>query len=336
MSSKNLKIAIIGGTGLVGKTLLQVLWDHKLPFKNLHIAASQKSAGVEIPFKDYSFEVKSIEEVLALAPDIALFSVTSEIAKEWAPKFTQEGIYVIDNSSAWRMDSNVKLVIPEINGKFLTSSDKLIANPNCSTIQLAMVLHPLHQQYGVNRVVVSTYQSVTGSGSKAVSQLSKERKGEEVREMAYPHPIDLNCLPHCDDFMDNGYTKEELKMINESRKILKEKELPITATAVRVPVTGGHSESVNIELDKDFKLEGIRSTLKNFPGVKLVDQPGKNEYPMPISAKDRDDVYVGRIRKDTTRPNALNLWVVADNLRKGAATNAVQILKQLKENKVLK
>lgn len=336
MSNKNLKIAIIGGTGLVGKTLLQVLWDHKMPFKNLHIAASEKSVGVEIPFKDYNFEVKSIEEVLELAPDVALFSAGGDISKEWAPKFTQKGIYVIDNSSAWRMDSGVKLVIPEINGKSLTESDKLIANPNCSTIQLAMILHPLHRQYGLSRVVVSTYQSVTGSGNKAVSQLSKERKGEEVKEKAYPHPIDMNCLPHCDDFMDNGYTKEELKVINETRKILRENELPITATAVRVPVTGGHSESVNIELEKDFKLDGLRNVLKSFPGVKLVDHPEKNEYPMPITAKDHDEVFVGRIRKDNTRPNALNLWVVADNLRKGAATNAVQILKQLMENKILK
>ncbi len=331
-----MRLAIVGATGLVGKTMLQVLQEKKVNFRELYLAASKKSMGIELPFKGEKYQVKSIEEVLDLKPDVALFSTGGDIAKEWVPKFVQAGTYVIDNSSAWRMDKNTKLIVPEINGKSLTKEDRLIANPNCSTIQLVMALMPLHKKYGLKRVVVSTYQSVTGSGSKAVSQMVKERKSEQVKEPAYPHQIDMNCLPHCDDFMDNGYSKEELKIINETRKILGIDDLPVTATAVRVPVTAGHSESINLELKNAFKLEDVKEAIKDFAGLKLLDQPSKNKYPMPIDAKNKDEVYVGRIRKDYSLDNALNFWVVTDNLRKGAATNAIQILNHLRDQKFVK
>ncbi len=323
-----MRIAVIGATGLVGRKMLEVLAESNLNISEILPAASEKSKGMKVTFKGKEYEVKTNDEVLALKPDAALFSAGGNISLEWAPKFAEAGIPVIDNSSAWRMDPTKKLVVPEINANLLTEEDKIIANPNCSTIQLVMALKPLSDRFGLKRVVVSTYQSVTGTGAKAVEQMEAERNGQEVSKV-YAYPIDRNVIPHCDVFTDNSYTKEEMKLVNESRKILGLPDLRLTATAVRVPVVGGHSEAVNLELDKAATVEEIRTILQNTPGVIVQDNPFNNEYPMPLLAHDKDEVFVGRIRKDESNPNTFNLWVVSDNLRKGAATNAVQILEYL-------
>jgi aspartate-semialdehyde dehydrogenase len=288
-----------------------------------------------VEFKGKSYTVRTMSDTLAMQPDAAIFSAGGSVSLEWAPKFAEAGITVIDNSSAWRMDPSKKLVVPEINANQLTPQDKIIANPNCSTIQLVMVLKPLHELYKLKRVIVSTYQSITGTGAKAVDQMEAERAGNEEVPMVYPHPIDKNCIPQCDVFAEDGYTKEELKVVNETRKILGVPNLGVTCTAVRVPVVGGHSESVNIEFEKEPNLDEIRKTLSNTPGVMLQDDPSKSLYPMPRTAHDKNEVFVGRLRKDMSQPNTINLWVVADNLRKGAATNAVQILEYLVKNGVL-
>lgn len=326
-----MRLAVIGATGMVGKKMLRVLQERKAGIEELLLAASEKSVGIELDFKGESHRVQRLEEVLKAKPDFALFSAGKGISRQWTSRFAEAGIPVVDNSSAWRMEPGIKLVVPEVNGDSIEKKDKIIANPNCSTIQLVAVLAPLHRKYGLKRIVVSTYQSVTGSGNKGFSQLIKERKGEEVTEPSYPHPIDLNCLPHCDDPAEDGYTREEIKVINESRKILDSPELPVTCTAVRVPVFGGHSESVNVELETDFEVQEIRDLMEEAPGIKLQDDLSENIYPMPVMAQDKDEVFVGRIRKDLSRQNTLNLWVVSDNLRKGAATNAVQILERIRE-----
>ncbi|MDH3697610.1 MAG: aspartate-semialdehyde dehydrogenase, partial [Flavobacteriaceae bacterium] len=299
-----------------------------LPFSELLLVASERSVGKQIEFQDKHYSVIGMEEAIMAKPDIALFSAGGDTSKEWAPKFAEVGTTVIDNSSAWRMDPTKKLIVPEINAHALTNSDKIIANPNCSTIQLVMILSPLHLRYQLKRIVVSTYQSVSGTGSKAVQQLENELAGIEG-EMAYPHPIHKNALPHCDVFMDNGYTKEEMKLAREPQKILDDRTFSVSATAVRIPTAGGHSEAVNIEFYEDFDLKEVRHILEQTPGVTVVDDPKNNNYPMPIHAHDKDDVFVGRIRRDETQPHTLNCWIVADNLRKGAATNAVQIAEYL-------
>lgn len=323
-----MKIAVVGATGLVGSVMMRVLEERNFPVTEFIPVASERSQGREVTFKDNSYAVVTPQEALGLRPDIALFSAGGETSKEWAPRFAEMGTTVIDNSSAWRMEPEVPLIVPEVNGSILTSEDKIIANPNCSTIQLVMVLAPLHRLYGIKRVIVSTYQSVTGTGKKAVDQLEGERRGDKV-EMAYPYPIDLNAIPHCDIFLDNDYTKEEMKLMHESRKIMGFPDLALTATAVRLPVKGGHSEAVNIEFENDYDLNVIRRTLSETGGVVLQDQPEFNKYPMPRFAEGRDEVFVGRLRADTSCRKALNLFIVADNLRKGAATNAVQIAELL-------
>ncbi len=322
-----MKIAIIGVTGLVGEVLLKVLEERNFPATDIIPVASEKSEGKHISFKNTDYKIRSAEEALNEKPDIAIFSAGSEISLKYAPKFAENGTFVIDNSSAWRMHPDKKLIIPEINGDLLTEKDKIIANPNCSTIQMLMVLSPLHKKYGIKRVVVSTYQSVTGTGKEALQQLKDERINIH-EEKAYPHRIDLNCLPHCDVFTKNGYTKEEDKLVNETHKILS-RDINVTATAVRVPVVGGHSESVNIEFSADYELAEIYKLLNEMSGVTVYDEPENNIYPMPIIAEGKDEVFVGRIRRDFSQENSLNLWIVADNLRKGAATNAVQIAELL-------
>lgn len=329
-----MKVAVVGATGLVGQTMIKVLEERNFPVSELIPVASEKSYGKEINFKGRSYKIVSLNEAVEKKPQLALFSAGSSVSLEWAPRFAENGTTVIDNSSAWRMDPSKKLIVPEVNAHVLTSEDKIIANPNCSTIQMVVVLNPLHQKYTIKRVVVSTYQSVTGTGKNAVDQLMNERSGKKG-EMAYPYPIDLNLLPHIDVFMDNGYTKEEMKMVNETKKIMGDDSIAVTATAVRVPVIGGHSESVNITFEKDFHLEEIYEILKNTPGVVVKDQPEMNVYPMPLYSKDKDEVFVGRIRRDYSWPNSLNLWIVADNLRKGAATNAIQIAEYLIANKLI-
>lgn len=329
-----MKVAVVGATGLVGQTMIKVLEERNFPVTELIPVASEKSYGKEINFKGRSYKIVSLNEAVEKKPQLALFSAGSSVSLEWAPRFAENGTTVIDNSSAWRMDPSKKLIVPEVNVHVLTSEDKIIANPNCSTIQMVVVLKPLHQKYTIKRVVVSTYQSVTGTGKNAVDQLMNERLGKKG-EMAYPYPIDLNLLPHIDVFMDNGYTKEEMKMVNETKKIMGDDSIAVTATAVRVPVIGGHSESVNITFEKDFHLEEIYEILKNTPGVVVKDQPEMNVYPMPLYSKDKDEVFVGRIRRDYSWPNSLNLWIVADNLRKGAATNAIQIAEYLIANKLI-
>jgi len=323
-----MKVAVVGASGLVGQKMLQVLEQRRFPLNELIPVASEKSKGLPISFKGETFKIVSWHEALERKPDVALFSAGGSVSKELAPLFTAAGCKVIDNSSAWRMDPNIPLIVPEVNAHVLREKDLLIANPNCSTIQMVLVLNPLQLRYGLKRVVVSTYQSVTGTGKKAVDQLMGERLGIP-HEKAYPHPIDLNIIPHIDVFLDNGYTKEEMKMILESRKILGLPELHITATTVRIPVMGGHSESVNIELKKPFEMEEIRRLLEHSPGIKLYDDPSRNEYPMPLLAQDRDETWVGRLRRDESVENGLNCWIVADNLRKGAATNAIQIAEYL-------
>ncbi len=324
-----MRVAVVGATGMVGNVMLQVLREQNFPITELIPVASEKSVGKQIEFGGLAFSVVGLQTAVEMRPDIAIFSAGGETSLEWAPKFAEVGTTVIDNSSAWRMDPTKKLVVPEINGDVLTKEDKIIANPNCSTIQLVLTLAPLHKKYGVKRVIVSTYQSITGTGVKAVQQMENERN-EISGEMAYKYPIDKNCIPQCDSFLDNGYTKEEMKLTNETKKILDPK-INVTATAVRVPVVGGHSEAVNIEFENDFDLNEVRRLLHEMQGITLKDDPTTYSYPMPKYAEGKDDVFVGRIRRDESQANTLNLWIVADNLRKGAATNAVQIAKLLME-----
>ena len=327
-----MKIAVVGATGMVGQVMLKLLEERNFPITELIPVASEKSVGKKILFKGREFLVVSMQNAIEMKPTIAIFSAGGSTSLEFAPRFAEIGTTVIDNSSAWRMDPTKKLVVPEINANVLTKEDKIISNPNCSTIQLVMVLNPLHQKYGINRVVVSTYQSVTGTGKAAVDQLNMEVKGENC-EKVYPYPIFKNALPHCDVFADDDYTKEELKLMTEPKKIMCDDSLKITATAVRVPVQGGHSESVNIEFHKDFDLEEVKNILANTDGVILEDDIANKKYPMPIHSEGKDEVFVGRIRRDPSQPNTLNCWIVADNLRKGAATNAIQIAEYLvKEN----
>ena len=324
-----MRVAVVGATGLVGQKMLQVLEERDFPVSELIPVASSKSIGKEIIFKSKVYRVLGIDDALTRKIDIALFSAGSAVSRKYAPLFAKNGTYVIDNSSAWRMEPNIKLIVPQINGNLLTLNDYLIANPNCSTIQMVMVLAPLHKKYKLKKIVVSTYQSVTGAGYKAVEQLIYERAGFTVNKKKFPHQIDLNTLPHCDVFLDNGFTREEMKLVNETHKILDDNTIKITATAVRVPVTGGHSESVYAEFYNDFQMDEVYELLKNMPGVVVIDEPENNRYPMPIDAKDKDEVFVGRLRRDLFEEKALNLWIVADNLRKGAATNAVEIAEQI-------
>jgi aspartate-semialdehyde dehydrogenase len=319
-----MKLAVVGATGMVGHVMLKVLEEQNLPIDELLLVASARSVGKTLVFKGKPHQVIGLEEAVAAQPDLALFSAGGETSLEWAPKFKAVGTKVIDNSSAWRMNPDIKLIVPEINAGTLTKEDYIIANPNCSTIQMVVALAPLHQKYTLKRLVISTYQSITGTGVKAVEQLNNEAAGKEG-PMAYPHPIHKNALPHCDVFLDNAYTKEEMKLVHETRKILGEPELAITATAIRIPVVGGHSESVNVTFEKPYELADIRALLEAAPGVVVLDDPQNNSYPMPLQAADQDEVFVGRIRRDESIENGLNLWVVADNLRKGAATNTVQI-----------
>lgn len=323
-----MKVAVVGATGLVGTKMLQVLEQRNFPVTELLPVASAKSVGKEVVFKGQAYKVVSAEDAIAAKPQVALFSAGGSTSLALAPQFAAAGITVIDNSSAWRMDPDKKLVVPEVNGHVLGAADKIIANPNCSTIQMVLVLKPLHDKYRIKRVVVSTYQSVTGTGVKAVSQLMNERQGVSG-EMAYKYPIDLNVIPQIDVFLENGYTKEEMKMVNETKKIMGDDSIRVTATTVRIPVMGGHSESVNIEFENDFDLAEVRALLAAAPGVVVEDDPANQVYPMPLNAHDKDETFVGRIRRDETQPNTLNCWIVSDNLRKGAATNAVQIAEHL-------
>jgi len=329
-----MKLAVVGATGMVGHVMLKVLEEQNLPIDELLLVASARSVGKTLVFKGKPHQVIGLEEAVAAQPDLALFSAGGETSLEWAPKFKAVGTKVIDNSSAWRMNPDIKLIVPEINAGTLTKEDYIIANPNCSTIQMVVALAPLHQKYTLKRLVISTYQSITGTGVKAVEQLNNEAAGKEG-PMAYPHPIHKNALPHCDVFLDNAYTKEEMKLVHETRKILGEPELAITATAIRIPVVGGHSESVNVTFEKPYELADIRALLEAAPGVVVLDDPQNNSYPMPLQAADQDEVFVGRIRRDESIENGLNLWVVADNLRKGAATNTVQIAAYLIEHNLL-
>jgi len=330
-----MKVAVVGATGLVGSVMLKVLAERNFPVTELIPVASQKSAGKEIEFKGKKYKVVTADDAIARKPDVALFSAGGSTSLEQAPRFAAAGITVIDNSSAWRMDPDKKLIVPEVNADVLTPDDKIIANPNCSTVQMVVVMKPLHEKYKIKRVVVSTYQSVTGTGVKAVEQMMNERKGVNG-EMAYPYPIDLNVIPHIDVFQDNGYTKEEMKMILETKKILGDDSIRVTATTVRIPVMGGHSESVNIEFENDFDLNEVRQLLAQQEGVIVVDDPANLKYPMPKDAHEKDEILVGRIRRDESQPNTVNLWIVADNLRKGAATNAVQIAEYLLKKGLLK
>ena len=329
-----MRVAVVGVTGMVGNVMLEVLAEHKFPVTELIPVASEKSVGKKITFQGTEYTVIGLQQAVSLKPDLALFSAGATVSKEWAPKFAQVGTTVVDNSSAWRMDDTKNLVIPEINADVLTKEDKIIANPNCSTIQMLVALAPLQKKYGIKRVVVSTYQSITGTGVKAVRQLENEYKGEKG-EMAYHYQIHRNAIPHCDVFEDNGYTKEEMKLVRETKKILRDDSIAVTATAVRIPVVGGHSEAVNVELKKDFNIDEVRALLAQSPGIKVQDNTDTNTYPMPLYAHGKDDVFVGRIRRDESQPNTLNLWVVADTLRKGAATNTIQIAEYLIAHKLL-
>ena len=323
-----MKVAVVGATGLVGTKMLQVLAERNFPVTELIPVASERSVGKEITYQGKQYKVVSMQNAIAAKPALALFSAGGNTSLEWAPQFAAAGITVIDNSSAWRMDADKKLVVPEVNATALTAADKIIANPNCSTIQMVVVLKPLHDKYKIKRVVVSTYQSVTGTGVKAVTQLMNERQGIEG-EMAYKYPIDMNAIPHIDSFMENGYTKEEMKMVKETVKIMGDENIKVTATCVRIPTVGGHSESVNIEFENDFDLAEVKSILSNAPGIVLKNDDDNFIYPMPLTAHDKDETFVGRIRRDETQANTLNCWIVSDNLRKGAATNAVQIAEEL-------
>ena len=329
-----MKVAVVGATGMVGQVMLRVLEERNLPITELIPVASERSVGNKVKFKDKEFTIVSMDDAIAVKPEIAIFSAGGDTSLEFAPKFAEVGTVVIDNSSAWRMDPTKKLVVPEINANVLTKEDKIIANPNCSTIQLVMVLHPLNIKYDIKRVVVSTYQSVTGTGKAAVDQLNAEIKGESP-EKVYPYQIFKNALPHCDVFSDDDYTKEEIKLMKEPKKIMGDDTFNLTATAVRVPVQGGHSESVNIEFENEFDLDEVRKILSETPGVTLQDDVKNNHYPMPLYSEGKDDVFVGRIRRDLSQPKTLNLWIVADNLRKGAATNAVQIAEYLVANNLV-
>ncbi len=330
-----MKIAVVGATGMVGQVMLKVLAERKLPVNTYLFVASERSVGNEIEFEGTSHKIIGLQTAVDEQPDIAILSAGGSTSLEWAPKFAAVGTVVIDNSSAWRMDGTKKLIVPEINAGLLTIDDKIIANPNCSTIQMVLALLPLHKRYGIKRLVISTYQSVSGTGVKAMEQMHNERSGKSG-EMTYPYPIDMNCLPHGGDFREDGYTTEEQKLVDETRKILGDNNIAITATVVRVPVSGGHSEAINVELQNDFDLVEVRNLLAQTPGIKVQDNPDVNQYPMPLYAKDKDDVFVGRLRRDFSQPNSLNMWVVADNLRKGAATNAVQIAQHLLENVLIK
>jgi aspartate-semialdehyde dehydrogenase len=329
-----MKVAVVGATGLVGTKMMQVLTERNFPVTELVPVASERSVGKELEFKGKKYKVVSMQEGIDAKPAVAIFSAGGSTSLEWAPKYAEAGIRVIDNSSAWRMDPSKKLVVPEVNADVLTKDDLIIANPNCSTIQMVVALQPLHKKYGIKRVVVSTYQSVTGTGKKAVDQLFNERKGAEG-EMAYKYQIDLNVIPQIDVFLDNGYTKEEMKMVKETCKIMGDDSIKVTATTVRIPVVGGHSESVNIEFANDFDLEELKELLRNAPGVIVQDDPSQQLYPMPLWAHEKDEVFVGRLRRDETQPNTLNMWIVSDNLRKGAATNAVQIAEYLLSKNML-
>lgn len=328
-----MKVAVVGATGLVGTKMIQVLEERNFPVTEFIPVASEKSVGKEVSFKGKKYKVVGMQTAIDMKPSLAIFSAGGDTSKQWAPKFAAAGITVVDNSSAWRMDPDKKLIVPEINAAELKASDKIIANPNCSTIQMVVALNPLHKKYKIKRIVVSTYQSVTGTGVKAVNQLMNERKGVKG-DMAYAYPIDLNVIPQIDVFTDNGYTKEEMKMILETRKIMDD-SIRVTSTTVRIPVMGGHSESVNVEFENEFDMEEVKALLKNAPGVVLVDDTKNLKYPMPMDAHDKDEVFVGRLRRDETQPKTLNMWIVADNLRKGAATNAVQIGEYLLQNKLI-
>jgi aspartate-semialdehyde dehydrogenase len=329
-----MKIVVVGATGLVGQEVLKVLEERNFQFDELYLVASVRNVGKEIVFKNKPYAIISMEDACALGADVAIFSAGGGTSLEWAPRFAEKGTIVIDNSSAWRMDPTKKLIVPEINGHVLRIDDRVIANPNCSTIQMVMALAPLHVEYKLKRIVVSTYQSVTGTGKDAVQQMMDERRGIEGVKV-YPHRIDMNALPHIDVFLENGYTKEEMKMVNETRKILGDNSIGVTATTVRIPAIGGHSEAVNAEFHKDFDIDTVREILSNTPGVVVMDDVKNNVYPMPINSQGRDEVFVGRIRRDESNPKTLNMWVVADNLRKGAATNAVQIAEFMMEKNLV-
>ena len=332
---KSFRVAVVGATGLVGTKMLQVLEERNFPVAELIPVASERSVGKEVIFKGKNYKIVGMLEAISLKPDIALFSAGGSTSLQWAPKFAQAGTTVIDNSSAWRMDPTKPLIVPEVNAEVLTAQHQIIANPNCSTIQMVVALQPLHKKYKIKRIVVSTYQSVTGTGKKAVDQLFNERNGKQG-EMAYKYPIDLNALPQIDVFLENGYTKEEMKMVHETRKIMQDDSIRITSTTVRIPVVGGHSESVNIEFEKEFDLTELKDILNKAPGVVLQDDPSKQVYPMPLWAHEKDEVFVGRIRRDESQPKTLNMWIVSDNLRKGAATNAIQIAEYLIKKDILK
>lgn len=326
-----MKIAVVGATGMVGTIMMKLLEERNFPVSELIPVASERSVGKIVTFKGKDYKIVGLDKAVSLKPEIAIFSAGGDTSLAWAPKFAEAGCVVIDNSSAWRMDPTKKLVVPEINANVISSDDKIIANPNCSTIQLVMALAPLHNRYKMKRVVVSTYQSVSGTGVKAVRQMENEIHGKSD-EMAYPYQIFKNALPHCDVFLDNGYTKEEMKLAKEPQKILNDNSFAVTATAVRIPTAGGHSESVNVEFEEDFELSEVRKILSQMPGVTVQDNPDTNTYPMPIFAHNKDDVFVGRLRRDESIPNTLNMWIVADNLRKGAATNAIQIAEYMVEH----
>lgn len=329
-----MKLAVVGATGMVGNVMLEVLAERNFPFSELLLVASERSVGKIIEYQGVNYTVIGLQEAIDAKPDVALFSAGGSTSLEWAPKFAAAGTTVVDNSSAWRMDPTKKLVVPEINANELRKEDKIIANPNCSTIQMVVALAPLHKKYKIKRLVISTYQSISGTGVKAVQQLENEYQGIKG-EMAYPYPIHRNALPHCDVFEENGYTKEEMKLVNETRKILSDDSINVTATAVRIPVSGGHSESINVEFENDFNVEDVRSELHNTDGVTVQDNLDTNTYPMPIYANGKDDVFVGRIRRDESQSNTLNMWVVSDNLRKGAATNTIQIAEYLLAHNII-
>lgn len=329
-----MKVAVVGATGMVGNVMLQVLAERNFPITELLLVASERSVGKQMEYRGKKYTIIGMQDAVKARPDIALFSAGGTTSEIWAPKFAEVGTTVVDNSSAWRMDSTKKLVVPEINGDVLTKEDKIIANPNCSTIQLVMALAPLHKKYHMKRVVISTYQSVSGTGVKAVQQLENESKGIKG-EMAYHYPINRNAIPQCDVFLENGYTKEEMKLVKEPKKILNDDSFTVTATAVRIPTSGGHSEAVNVQFEHDFDLSDVRKLLSETPGVIVQDNLDTNTYPMPIYAHNKDEVFVGRIRRDESQPNTLNMWIVADNLRKGAATNTIQIAEYLIANKLV-
>ena len=329
-----MKVAVVGASGLVGQKMLQIMSERNFPLVELLPVASERSVGKKISYNGKEFTIISMEDAIAAKPDIALFSAGGSVSLEFAPKFAEAGSVVIDNSSAWRMDVSKKLIVPEVNGDVLRIDDRIIANPNCSTIQMVVALKPLHDVFKIKRIVVSTYQSVTGSGKAAVDQLEGERAGKDIKKV-YPHKIDMNALPHIDVFQENGYTKEEMKMIKETMKIMRDDSIKVTSTCVRIPTVGGHSEAVNVEFENEYTLEQVYSILSKAPGVTVVDDPSKNEYPMPLNAHDKDDVFVGRIRRDETQAKTLNMWIVSDNLRKGAATNAIQIAEYMLEHSLV-